>query len=825
MNRPFFGRVALVCLATAVAGGSLGARPQEPAQPALRPSLSPASQHGAVVSRYCFTCHNERVKAGGMALDTVDITKVAANPELWEKAIRKLRAGMMPPAGAQRPDAATTQSLVTWLEGELDKEAAAHPNPGRPLLHRLNRTEYRNAVRDLLGLAVEDIASLLPPDDSSAGFDNNADVLGISPALLSSYLNAAGEISALAVGDPDTTPGSTTYNNRQDLSQNLHIDGLPLGTVGGLVTQHVFPLDGEYTLHATLFRQNVGAIRGLEDAREVEFTVDGKRVHLVQIGGPEDLLAEFPETLPNGNGGVNRAPSAGDKIEARLRVTLPISAGPHTIGVAFLGLSPLAESTQLQPFLRSSSDTYDWTGHPHIESLVVTGPFKASGPGNTPSRSRILVCRPARESEETACATKIIATLARRAYRQPVPDSDLRRLVAFYQAGRGDGTFETGIQAAVQRILASPKFIFRAEAAPQNVAPGTAHRVSDWELASRLSFFLWSSIPDDELLKLAGEGKLGRPEVLAQQVRRMLADRRSGALVENFAGQWLQLRNLRNIQPDNDIFPDFDDNLRQAFQREIELLFDSVIREDRSVVDLLTADYTFVNERLARHYGIPNVYGSHFRRVPVTDEARKGLLGKGGILMVTSHANRTSPVVRGKWILDNILGTPPPPPPPLVPALAEKSETGQPRTMREQMEQHRANPVCASCHKLMDPLGFALENFDAVGRWRARDLGKTVDVSSELFDGTKIDGAVDLRRSVLRRSDVFVSTMSEKLLTYALGRGLTAQDMPAVRAIRSKAAARDYRFSSLVLGVVESLPFQMTIKTPSEGTPSQIARQ
>jgi mono/diheme cytochrome c family protein len=824
MNRPFFRRIVLVWVVTAVAGGSLGARPQEPAAQRARPA--PASPHGQVVSRYCATCHNERTRAGGIAFDSVDITKAAENPELWEKAIRKLRAGMMPPAGAQRPDAATTESLITWLEGELDREAAAHPNPGRPLLHRLNRAEYRNAIRDLLGLEVGDIAALLPPDDSAAGFDNNADVLGISPALLGSYLNAAGEISALAVGDPGTTVGSASFSARQDLSQNIHIEGQPLGTVGGIIAQHVFPLDGEYELRAQLFRQNVGAVRGLEDAREVEFTVDGKRVHLVQIGGPEDLLAEFPEVLPNGNGSVNRAPSAGDKIEERLRVTVPISAGPHTVGVAFLGLSPLVESVQLQPWVRSSSDTYDWTGHPHVDVLTVTGPFKASGPGTTPSRSRIFVCRPARESEEAACATKIIATLARRAYRQPVGETDLQRLVAFYHAGRGEGTFDAGIQAAVQRILASPKFIFRAEAAPAGVAPGAAYRISDFELASRLSFFLWSTIPDDELLKLAGEGKLRRPEVLGQQVRRMLADRKASALVTNFAGQWLQLRNLRTIQPDNDIFPDFDDNLRQAFQREIEMLFDSIMREDRSVVDLLTADYTFVNERLAKHYGIPNVYGSHFRRVTVADEARKGLLGKGGVLMVTSHANRTSPVVRGKWILDNILGTPPPPPPPLVPALAEKSETGQPRTMREQMEQHRANPVCASCHKLMDPLGFALENFDAIGRWRVRDLGKTVDVSSELFDGTKIDGAVDLRRSVLRRSDVFVATMSEKLLTYALGRGLTAQDMPAVRAIRSKAAARDYRFSSLVLGVVESLPFQMTIKAPSEPAPSsQVARQ
>jgi hypothetical protein len=503
---------------------------------------------------------------------------------------------------------------------------------------------------------------------------------------------------------------------------------------------------------------------------------------------------------------------------------VPISAGPHTIGVAFLGLSPLVESEQLQPFIRSSADTYAWMGHPHVDALVVTGPFKASGPGTTPSRSRIFVCRPARESEEAACAAKIIATLARRAYRQPVGEADLKRLLAFYQAARAAGTFDTGIQAVVQRILASPKFIYRAEAAPEHAAAGVPFRISDFELASRLSFFLWSSIPDDELLKVAADGKLRRPDVLAQQVRRMLGDRKANALVVNFAGQWLQLRNLRNIQPDNDIFPDFDDNLRQAFQREIELLFDSIMREDRSVVDLLTADYTFVNERLAKHYGIPNVYGSHFRRVTVPDEARRGLLGKGGILMVTSHANRTSPVVRGKWILDNILGTPPPPPPPVVPALSEKSETGQPRTMREQMEQHRANPACASCHKLMDPLGFALENFDAVGGWRTRDLGKTVDVSSELYDGTKIDGAVELRRSVLRRSDVFVSTMAEKLLTYALGRGLTARDMPAVRAVRRKAAAQDYRFSSLVLGVVESLPFQMTVKPlPDGASPSQVA--
>jgi mono/diheme cytochrome c family protein len=784
-----------------------------------------AAPYRAVIDQYCVTCHNSRLRTAGLMLDRLDLAALPAGAETWEKAIRKLRTGAMPPLGARQLDSATHEALVTELESALDRWAAAHPNPGRPLLHRMNRVEYANAVRDLLSFDLGDVAALLPPDDSAFGFDNIADVLGVSPLLLERYLNAAGKISSLAVGEREVAPGSETYEVRQDLSQNQHIEGLPFGTVGGLRVHPTFPLDGEYTFQVKLFRTNVDAIRGLENPHQIEFTLDGERIHLTSVGGRADLISVFPEVLPNGAGGVNRAPRMGDEIEKRLKVTVPVKAGPRDVTVAFLAQSPVADTTLLQSYLRSSADTYNWSGLPHIESLAITGPFNARGLSDTLSRRRIFVCRPLNPADETQCATRIIRTLARRAYRGPVTSIDLQRLLSFYHEERRTGTFESGILAAVQRILASPKFVFRVEGHPDGLAPGTVYRLTDYELASRLSFFLWSSIPDDELLNLAGRGRLKSPAVLEQQVRRMLADPKAQALVTNFAGQWLQLRNLQSIVPDNNEFPDFDDNLRQAFRREAELLFQSVMNEDRNVVDLLTADYTFVNERLAKHYGIPNVYGSHFRRVAVTDETRKGLLGKGGILMVTSHANRTSPVVRGKWILENLLGSPPPPPPPVVPALKERTDAGKPRTMREQMEEHRTNASCASCHKLMDPLGFALENFDAVGAWRTKDAGTRIDASSQLFDGSMVDGVVILRQALLRRSEVFVTTLTEKLLTYALGRGLTYHDMPVVRTIVRDAGRTDNRFSTIVLGIVRSSPFQMGIEAipETESKPIQTA--
>jgi cytochrome c5 len=764
---------------------------------------SPASPPREVFDKYCVTCHNQRLKTAGLMLDKMDLAKVPAQAEVWEKVVRKLQAGVMPPPGMPRPDRATYDSVISWLDTQLDRAAEANPNPGRTALHRLNRAEYSNAIRDLLALDI-DAASLLPPDDSAYGFDNISDVLGVSPSLEEHYLSAALKIGALAIGDPNVSPGSDTYRIRQDLSQNQHIEGLPLGTIGGTLVHYNFPLDGEYVFQAKLYRTNLNIVRGLEVPHQVEFTVDGKRILLASMGGNEDLAALFEKPT-----------DTGDAVDARLRVRVPVKAGPRSVTAAFVQDPQVAEPDRLQPFLRSSVDNFDWSGSPHLQTLAITGPFNVTGPGDTPSRRRIFVCRPASASAEGPCAKRIVSTLARRAYREPVTDADIQRLMKFYEAGRREGGFDAGIEMALERILASPRFEFRIE--KHLAPPGTVYRVSDIDLASRLSFFLWSSIPDDELLDLAAQGKLSNPAVLECETRRMLADPRSQALVDNFAGQWLQLRNVRNVQPNSDEFPNFDDNLRQSLRRETELLFESVMREDRNVLDLMTADYTFVNERLARHYGIPDIYGSRFRRVTITDEARRGLLGQGSILAVTSHAERTSPVVRGKWILENILGMPPAPPPPDVPPLKENQEGQKPRTIREQMAEHRASPVCASCHKVMDPIGFALENFDAVGAWRTEEAGGPIDASGELADGTKVNGVVTLRKALVSRPEVFAGVMTEKLLTYALGRGLGYRDMPAVRAIVRNAAENDYRFSTLILGVVRSTPFQMRIDTEGDG--------
>jgi hypothetical protein len=761
-----------------------------------------AASNRDVLDKYCVTCHNQRLKTGGLTLDARDLSNVSADAEIWEKVVRKLSAGLMPPPGAPRPDQATVQHLISTLESQLDRAAETNPNPGRPMLHRLNRAEYANAIRDLLALDV-DPSALLPPDDSAFGFDNISDVLGLSPALQEHYLSAALKIGALAVGDLHISPGGETYRIRQDLSQQQHIEGMPLGTIGGTLVHYNFPLDAEYEFQAKLYRTNLNIVRGLESPHHVEFTVDGQRVRLATIGGKDDLADLFEKPT-----------DTGDAVDARLRFRVPVKAGPHAVTVAFIEDAMAAEPGRLQPYLRSSVDNFDWSGRPHIQTLNISGPFNATGPGDTPARRRIFVCNPATPADEVPCARQIVSRLARRAYRQPLTDADLARAMGFFESGRRDGGFESGIEAAVERILASPKFVFRAERDPANAPP--VYQINDLELASRLSFFLWSSIPDDALLKAAAEGKLKDPAELERQVRRMLADPRSEALVTNFAGQWLHLRNVRNLLPNSDLFPDFDDNLRQSFLRETELFFESILREDRSVLDLMTANYTFVNERLARHYGIPDIYGSRFRRVTITDDARKGLLGQGSILAVTSHAERTSPVVRGKWILENIMGTPVPPPPPDVPPLKENAEGERPRTMREQMAEHRANPACATCHKVMDPVGFALENFDAIGAWRTHEAGGAIDASGELADGTKVDGVVTLRKALMSRPVVFAGTMTEKLLTYALGRGLDYHDMPAVRAILRDSAPEKYRFSSLILSVVRSTPFQMRM-TSREG--------
>jgi len=773
------------------------------------PATAAAAAERDVLDRYCVSCHNDRLKTSGLSLEKLDVSKVDSAPDIWEAVARKLQARSMPPQGARRPDEATYRVLEAAIENRLDAAAAARPNPGAPILHRLNRSEYANAIHDLLVLDV-DVTSLLPPDDAAYGFDNISDVLGVSPSLQERYLSAAARIAAIAVGDPDITAGSDTFRIRQDLSQDQHIDGLPLGTIGGTSVRYTFPLDGDYVFQVKLYRTNLNIMRGLEYAHEVEFAVDGRRVYAATIGGPDDLASLF-----------DKPTDTSDAVDARLRVRVPVTAGPHTVSVAFVEDPPVQKPDRLQPFIRSSIDNFDWAGRPHMQTFTITGPFNATGSGDTPSRRRIFSCSQKGAAAESSCAEKILSSIAHRAYRGPVSAIDQQRIMKIYQEGRRGATFEAGIEAALQRILAAPRFVFRVERDPSNVKPGSAYRLNGIELASRLSFFLWSSIPDDELLGVAEQGRLKDPAVLEAQVRRMLADPRSQALVDNFAGQWLHLRNVRNVQPNSDLFPDFDDNLRQGLKHETELFFEAVMREDRPVLDLMSASYTFVNERVAKHYGIRGIYGSRFRRVTLTDERRFGLLGKGSVLTVTSHAERTSPVERGKWILENILNLPVPPPPPIPGAgvFAEPAPGDAPKTMREQMEAHRTNPVCASCHKIMDPIGLSLENFDVVGAWRTEDAGSPIDASGQLIDGTQVDGIVTLRKAILAHPDVFVRTMTEKLMIYALGRGLDARDMPAVRAIMREASGRDYRFSSLVLGIVHSTPFTMRVAQQPVVTP------
>jgi hypothetical protein len=774
-----------------------------------------ADETAAALNEYCSECHNEIDLEGNIDFARLDPAHVEADAATWEAAVRKLRTRTMPPQGARRPDAETYEALASSLEAALD--ATTTLNPGRPALRRLNRAEYANAIRDLLDLEV-DVTALLPPDDSAFGFDNNADLLVVSPALLERYLSAADRVSALAIGDPATVTSAETYTVAGDQSQSQHLNGLPLGTVGGIAVEHNFPLDGEYEFQVALFRNNLEGIRGLEHSHDLEIAVDGVRVLLEGIGaGHEPELP--PDTIIT---------ARSDATDTRLKVRAPVNAGARTVTATFV--RKIGSGTnRLRPFDRSNAGTYDSTGRPHIETLTITGPFAPTGPGTTASRARIFTCMPTSVADQDAgrdargratqgavaepCAREILATLARRAYRRPVDETDLARLLPFYEDGRAQGGFETGIELALRRVLASPAFVFRPEIEPSDVAIGAAYFVSDVELATRLSFFIWSSIPDETLLDLAEEGRLHETRVLEAQVRRMLRDPRAAALVENFAGQWLHLRNLETIKPNTDFYPDFDDDLRQGFKRETEFFFASIIEENRSILDLLTADYTFVDERLARHYGIPNVYGSRFRRValPPSLAARRGLLGKGGVLMATSHADRTAPSLRGKWVLENLLGTPPPPPPGNVPPLEDVSAAA-PRTMRERLEMHRTNPACTDCHALIDPLGFALENFDAVGAWRDYDARAAVDARGQLPDGTHIDGIEELRAALAADPRVFAGTVVEKLMIYALGRGLQAFDMPVVRGILREAENDDYRFEAVVLGIVESPPFRMRVK-------------
>jgi mono/diheme cytochrome c family protein len=797
-----FAAAFLLVIVTAIA------LPAAPPQ-STAPASAPAAPHAALLSQYCVTCHNERTKTGGFVLDPADLADVPEHAEIWERVVRKVRAGLMPPAGMPRPGQDVLDRFVTHLESTIDAAAAAAPALRGATMHRLNRAEYGNAVRDLFDLEL-DVSALLPPDEEAYGFDNNALVLNVSPALMERYLSAAWRISSLAVASPTITPALETFRVPGDLSQHDHIPGLPLGTRGGIVIRHYFPVDGEYVISPRLYRETVNIIRGLELPHDLEVTLDGERVVLARFGGPQDEQANYLQpTL------------AGDEMEKRFQKRVRVTAGMHTVAVAFLKKSSATTLELLQPFERERLDPITPVGIPELDKVTIEGPFNATVTATSPSRARIFTCHPAsanaaaapRQSaraataSEGACARTILSSLARRAYRGLVNEVELARLLGFYEKERATGgSFDAGIESALTFMLVSPRFLFRVERDPENVKPGSTYRLTDLELASRLSFFIWSSIPDDELLDLAIAGRLRQSAVLERQVRRMLKDERARALGANFAGQWLYLRNLRALHPDADVFPDFDHNLRAGLQRETEMLFESIVLEDQSVLRLLDADYTFLNERLARHYGVPNIYGTQLRRVQVTNEARRGLLGHGSILALTSYANRTSPVNRGKYVLTNILGTPPPPPPENVPPLDERP--GKARSMRERMEEHRRNPACAGCHKLMDPIGLALENFDGIGRWRSAENGSVIDAAAQLADGSKIDGPAGLRAAILRRPDLFARNMAEMLLTFALGHGVDYRDMPHVRAILKESARSDYRFSSLVLGIVKSDPFQ-----------------
>ena len=853
--------LAVSCVATlpfmvAVRGQTRGQLP-----PASIAAPDSASQQRALLNQYCVGCHSQRGKASGqeaarkITLDDLDVTHVGEHAEAWERVVRKLRAGMMPPSGARRPDKATYDGLAAWLENELDRNAVPYTPP--PGLHRLNRTEYANVVRDLLDLEI-DPAQYLPSDDSTHGFDNMAGTLGISSTLVEAYVSASAKISRLAIGEP-AAPTLVVYRTPEDTSQDYHIEGLPFGTRGGMLVTHVFPSDGEYTVTVTpIFGDNMSPTGfGSVPCEKLEVLLDNDRLQLLdwqgsrRLGQPADTCGAASGQAagqhgrgaapgPAGGRGVNvptpaaraaRGGGGGFRNEPPpMRVRFKTTAGAHAVGVTFpaTNFAPLLDLDQ--HFMRDTiqtGPTPGFTFFPHVGTVRIEGPFNAVAPSESSSRRKIFTCRPAGAADETACARKIVTNLATHAFRRPAAAADVDVLMAFYQSGRKEKDFDNGIELVLARLLASPKFIYRIEAEPPTARPGEAFRISDLDLASRLSFFLWSSIPDDELIGLASQGRLKDPVVLERQVRRMLKDPRASAVAVNFAGQWLNLRGLQAVGPLPNLYPDFDDPLRQAMRREVELLFDTIVREDRSVVDLLTADYTFVNERLARHYGIPNIYGSQFRRVTLGPDMdlRRGLLGKGAILTTTSKPERTSPVTRGKWVMTNILGMSPPPPPPDVPPLPARTgdATGNAKepTMRQKMLDHRVRADCIQCHSLMDPIGFSLENFDGVGLWRTHEEGTPVDASAQVYDGTKIDSPAGLRKWLLGYSSQFVEVVAEKLLTYGLGRGVEYQDMPLVRSIARDAAGNDNRFASLVLGVVKSKPFQMNTRSAETSVPSQ----
>ena len=828
------GCVAAYLCALAVSGQTAG----------LPQASSPAapSPQRAILNQYCVSCHSQRAKATGLeaarklTLDDLDVSQVAGHADVWERVVRKLRAGMMPPAASRRPDKATYKSLVGWLEGELDRDAAPYAPP--PGLHRLNRTEFANAVRDLLELEI-DPAQYLPNDDATHGFDNMAGALGISSTLVEAYVSAAGKISRLAIGEA-AQPTLVVYRTPEDTSQDYHIEGLPFGTRGGMLLSHVFPSDGEYTITVTpVFGDNMSPTGfGTVPCEKLEVLLDGDRLQLIDWqggrrfgppdpgcggggqrgrGGPPAGATAGRGTTPGGRGAAPPARNETPKMIVRFKTT----AGMHTLGATFLqtNFAPLLDLDQ--HFMRDTvqtGPTPGFTFFPHVGTVRIEGPYGATPPKESPSRRKIFVCHPGAAADESACARQIITTLATRAFRHPASASEIQPLMSFYQSGRKERDFEYGIELTLARILADPKFIYRIEAEPATAKPGEIYRISDLDLASRLSFFIWSTIPDEELIAVASQGQLKEAATLERQVRRMLNDPRADALADNFAGQWLNLRGLQSVGPLPLVYPDFDDPLRQAMRREVELLFDSIVREDRSVVDLVTADYTFVNERLAKHYGIPNVYGSQFRRVTLGPDmaARRGLLGKGAFLATTSKPERTSPVTRGKWIMTNILGMSPPDPPADVPPLKPKAadaagNTVEP-TMRQKMLEHRVRADCTQCHTLMDPIGFSLENFDGIGLWRSHDEGTAIEATAQVFDGTEVEGPAGLRKWLEGYSDQFVQVVVEKLLTYALGRGIEYQDMPVVRAIAKDGARHENRFSALVLGVVTSTPFQANMK-------------
>ena len=755
-------------------------------------SRNPSSEENAFkqfIESNCLDCHDNKTMTGGLALDEVIGADLSKKQDVWEKVIRKLSARQMPPSEIPRPAEEEYDSAITWLASTLDDAAAAHPNPGRlETFRRLNRTEYQNCVRDLLALDV-DVASLLPSDESSHGFDNIT-VTDLSATLLNRYLSAAQTISRLAVGRVSQTPREDIFRIRPDITQDAHIEGLPIGTRGGTLIAYNFPLDGEYEIQVRLMRDRNEEVESLRESHELEVMVDRQRMAIFIVKPPQE--GESHQTL-----------------DAHLKTRITTTAGPHDVGVAFLAKSSSLEETVRQPL----NVHFNFYRHPRLGPAVyqvsIIGPFETSGSGESPSRRRLFICTPGDPDNQEDCAKRILSNLMRRAYRRPVDEEDLKTPMDFFRAESAENGFEAGIEAALTTVLVNPNFLFRIERDPPNVPPGTAYFIDDVELASRLSFFLWSSMPDEELLDLAANGELSTPAVLEQQVRRMLADERSHSLVSNFAAQWLYLRNLESINPDMRLFPEFDDNLRQAMRRETELFFESILREDRSVLDLIEADYTYLNERLAKHYEIPHVYGSRFRRVSLDKgNQRGGLLRHGSILTVTSYATRTSPVIRGQWMLENLVGAPQPPPPPNIPEL-EDNTVSSTLSMRERLQQHRANEACASCHAMMDPLGFALENFDAVGRWRETEAGESIDASGGMVDGSEFVGVSGLEQALLDRPELFVRTLTEKLLTYALGRGVEYYDAPAVRKIIGTTRDGDYRFSNLILGIVQSRPFQM----------------